>query len=186
MVGQSCRLLTCLIPARKIRFELNPYYPRCAINAESNAFWVPVMSDSFHMRLVEDHDRHRVYIETRGQMDPAQYIDRQIAQIQANPDLCAYDRVTDLRGSIGFVTGDHVTRYAAFWQGLRFDMPRIIRVAVITENRLVIARLPMANLSYPKQIMQAFATPDAADAWLDSYRWGLDGADNQRPAANFG
>lgn len=127
------------------------------------------MSDAFHIELTADHDRRRIHIRSHGPMDAAAYVERQMDQLSADSELCAYDRLTDLSGSHGFVTADHVARYAEFWQGLRFYMPRTIRVAVVTDNRLVVARLPMANLSFPKQIMKSFTTADAAGQWLDAY-----------------
>jgi hypothetical protein len=126
------------------------------------------MSNAFSLKLTEDAERHRVYIFATGEMDSRQYIDRQIAQLEADRHLCAYDRLVDVRQSLGFVSGDEVARYAGYWSKLRFEMPRTIRVAVVTENRFVAARLPLSNLSYPKQVMQAFGTIEEAEAWLDA------------------
>jgi hypothetical protein len=125
------------------------------------------MPEGFTLNFEENETSHRVYITVSGNMHSSEYIDAQIAQLKANAHLLSFDRLADIRLCSGHVAYEDVIRYGQFWSSVKSLMSRDIRVAVITENALTIARLPLSNLSYPRQQMKAFTTIAEAEAWLD-------------------
>jgi hypothetical protein len=125
------------------------------------------MSEDFELKFDEDENKRRVRILVSGALHSSDYIDAQIRRLEAQPRLLSYDRLADISLCTGHVAYEDVIRYGDYWKSVKHLMLRDIRVAVVTDNPLTIARLPMSNLSYPRQVMKAFMTVAEADAWLD-------------------
>ncbi|MFT4076667.1 MAG: hypothetical protein QM647_14180 [Asticcacaulis sp.] len=124
------------------------------------------MTEAFFLTHVVDKANHCVYLTVVGPMDSAAFIDRQIEILKSLEAPWTYDRVIDLLDCDGHVAYEDILRLGEYWAGLRFFIKRDVRVAVITKNPLITARLPLADLLFPRHEMRAFPTIQAGTAWL--------------------
>ncbi len=123
------------------------------------------MSD-FTVTASHDAARRRLDMVATGPMDSARFIDEEIAALKACGSPWLFDRLIDLRGCAGHVHYDDIERLAAYWNPIAYQAPRPVKVAVVTHNRLVIARLPLADGLFNKHHMQAFEDMAPALEWL--------------------
>ncbi len=121
----------------------------------------------FAITVTRDVDRRRLDFLVTGPMDSARFIDEEIAALQACEAPWLYDRLIDLRDCEGHVRYDDIDRLANYWNTVAYQAPRPVRVAVLTRNRLVTARLPLVDGLFSKHHMCAFDDLAAAQAWLD-------------------
>ncbi len=126
------------------------------------------MEDVFSFSHLQDDERHRLYLTASGPMDSAAFIDRQIAALKATNAPWLYDRLIDLSECIGHVQYDDIVRLSQYWDSVAFAAKRPVHVAVVTPNRFIVARLPMADLLFKNHVMQNFGTLAEAEAWLDT------------------
>ena len=114
--------------------------------------------------LDEAHDLIRV--EANGPMRSADFIDQSIAFFASLDEPWRYHRLNDLSHATGFVNYEDLSRMAAYWAPLAQHITTPRKVAIVTESRLVEARIPTVNQLYVAQPHRVFPTLPQAEAWL--------------------
>ncbi len=121
----------------------------------------------FTITVTRDADRRRLDFVVTGPMDSARFIDEEIAALQACGTPWLFDRLIDLRDCEGHVRYEDIDRLAQYWNTVAYQAPRPVKIAVVTRNRLVTARLPLVDGLFSKHHMCAFNDLSVAEAWLD-------------------
>jgi hypothetical protein len=124
------------------------------------------MNELFSLTHVVDRPNECVHLTARGPMDSVAFISQQIAILKSLETPWTFDRVIDLLECEGHVAYDDIVRLGDYWSALRFFIKRDVRVAVITKNPLITARLPLADLLFPRHEMRAFSTIDEGMGWI--------------------
>ena len=126
------------------------------------------MSFGFNMVVKEVADCRRLDLIVSGPMESARFIDEEIAALEATGAPWLFDRLIDLRQCQGHVTYDDINRLADYWNRLAYQAPRPVKVAVVTHNKLVTARLGLMDQMFKNHVMVAFDAPEPALAWIDA------------------
>ncbi len=122
----------------------------------------------FTVTVTHNTARRRLDLVVAGPMDSTRFIDEEIAALKACGSPWLFDRLIDLRGCEGHVRYDDIDRLAAYWNPIAYQAPRPVKVAVVTYNRLVTARLPLVDGLFTRHHMQAFDDLAPALDWLNS------------------
>ena len=122
----------------------------------------------FTVTVTHDAARRRLGLLVTGPMDSPRFIDEEIAALKACGSPWLFDRLIDLRGCEGHVRYEDIDRLATYWNTIAYQAPRPVKVAVVTYNRLVTARLPLVDGLFTKHHMQAFDDMPPAMEWLDA------------------
>ena len=126
------------------------------------------MPSDFTMTVTEAPERRRLDLTVHGKMDSARFIDEEIAALEATVTPWLFDPLIALRLCEGHVTYDDISRLADYWNPIAYQAPRPVRVAVVTFNRLVEARLSLVDRLFSKHHMRAFDDLTEALTWLDA------------------
>ena len=128
--------------------------------------------DAFSITTRPDLVRLRLETVCSGPIDSAAFVDDQIAHFRRMDAPWLFDRLVDLTACSGFVAYEDLARMARYWETIIRLAPRPLRNAVVSDNRMVAARMPTVDLLYRNQEFRAFADRAEAEAWLDSPREG--------------
>ncbi len=121
----------------------------------------------FSITFTADADARRVEVRVAGPMDSARYVDEVVAYFSARLDEIQYDRLVDLSRCRGYASYDDLQRLAAFWTRSLMGASRTVKVAAVTTNSLIHARMPTVDLMSRAETRRAFTEVAAAREWLD-------------------
>ncbi len=124
------------------------------------------MSTDFSVTFALDETRGLIRAKAAGPIDSAGFVDGAIAFCSGLEAPWRYNRLNDLSDCTGFVSYDDLSRMAAFWAPFTSRLSIPLKVAVVTTNRLVAARLPTVEQLYTGQEHRVFTTVEEAEAWL--------------------
>jgi hypothetical protein len=101
-----------------------------------------------------------------GEISSPDFVDRSIAYFTSLGEPWRYNRLNDLSDCTGFVSYEDLSRMARFFAPMVHLFPSPRKVAVVSRNRLVHARIPTIDQLFTDQMHRAFLTIDEAEAWL--------------------
>ncbi len=125
-----------------------------------------IMARPFEITGLLDAENAVLRLVATGAMDSESFVDRQIECLCALQTPWAYNRLVDLTDCTGACAYESLHRFAYFWISRQSQLNRTIREAVVTSNRLTIARLPTIELLFPKHELRAFTDVAEAEAWV--------------------
>jgi len=107
-----------------------------------------------------------ITLRLAGNEPSAWYADRIIETYRAVPEVWRYNRLADHRKFRGFVTRDDLRRIAEAWAELTAGQPSGSRVAFVTRNALLRARVIAHSDLFAGQSRRSFTSMDDAMAWV--------------------
>ena len=129
------------------------------------------MTEVFSVDIIQDDTKGILRVVAVGPMESARFVDAQIDKLKSLDAPWAYNRLMELREVNGACAYEELSRFAAWWTSIRFDMNRTVRMAMLSHNGLTVARLPTMELMFPRHEMRAFDDPVEAEDWLSQDVW---------------
>ncbi len=127
-------------------------------------------SDAFSIITTQDVARLRLETVCSGPINSMVFVDDQIAHFRRMDAPWLFDRLVDLKACTGFVAYEDLARMARYFDTIIRLAPRPLRNAVVSDNRMVAARMPTVDLLFRNQEFRAFGTRAEAEAWFDAPR----------------
>lgn len=81
-----------------------------------------------------------------------------------------YDTIVDLRRHEGLVTADEIEELGRRWQMLAQGRDTGGCIAIVTDDPLVHARLPITRGAFPNRTVEGFALVEEAMCWIEAQR----------------
>ncbi len=126
--------------------------------------------EAFSIVTTQDVARLRLETVCTGPIDSVAFVDDQIAHFRRMDAPWLFDRLVDLTACTGFVAYEDLARMARYFDTIIRLAPRPLRNAVVSDNRMVAARMPTVDLLFRNQEFRAFSTRAEAEAWFDAPR----------------
>jgi hypothetical protein len=105
-----------------------------------------------------------------GGIDGADINVSMIDQLRQIDQPWAYDNIVDLRRHEGLVTAGEIEDLGRRWQMLAQGRDAGGCIAIVTDDPLVFARLPITRGAFPGRIVEGFALIEEAMGWIESQR----------------
>ena len=81
-----------------------------------------------------------------------------------------YDNIVDLRRHEGLVTANEIDELAHRWQSLAQGRDHGRLIAIVSDDPLVFARLPISRAAFSNRVVEGFALMEEALCWIDAQR----------------
>lgn len=124
------------------------------------------ITEDFRLTIALEASRGWVRTKGYGPIDSAAYVDNSIAFFKTLEDPWRYHSLVDWSQCTGFVVYEDLFRLAASWAPYLHRMTAPRKIAVVSVNRLTVARMPSVDQLFPGQIYRPFATVVDAESWL--------------------
>lgn len=81
-----------------------------------------------------------------------------------------YDNIVDMRRHEGTVTAGEIEELAERWQKLAQGRDHGRLIAIVSDDPLVVARLPISRAAFSNRIVEGFSLMEEAMDWIDTQR----------------
>jgi hypothetical protein len=105
-----------------------------------------------------------------GGIDGADINVSMIDQLRQVDQPWTYDNIVDLRRHEGLVTADEIEDLGGRWQLMAQGRDAGTCIAIVTDDPLVHARLPITRGAFPGRTVEGFALVEEAMVWIQSQR----------------
>jgi hypothetical protein len=128
--------------------------------------------DEFSIEFDLDEIKQRLTLRLEGKVVSQSYFDWCVAYYSNLEEPSRFDRLVDCTRSQGYVSFDHLNALSDLWRNWLSGAPRVVNVAVVTNDPLTHARMGLVDHLSDKQRHHAFFTIAEAEAWLKERRHG--------------
>ncbi len=122
------------------------------------------------LTLSADHELKIFFVRYIGGIDGGDINDSMIEQVAKIDRAWEYDCVIDMRRHDGTVLASDIDALAARWGQLAQGRDRGRRTAVVSEDPLVRARMPITQSLFPQRVMMHFENYEEGLEWLKASR----------------
>ena len=130
---------------------------------------VPAMTRS-RLTLSVDNSNQIILFRYIGGIDGADINVSMIDQLKQIDQPWAYDNIVDLRRHEGLVTADEIEDLGRRWQMMAQGRDAGTCIAIVTDDPLVHARLPITRGAFPGRVVEGFALLEEAMGWIEGQR----------------